>query len=176
MALQYSGGVYKIASWAHITNAHPVPGPSIISGLSSVGLPLGRGLLLLAEMSTKGSLAIGSYTEDAVRMARANRDFVVGFIAQRRMDGVGLQAGESSQEDFLILTPGVGLDTKGDSMGQQYRTPREVVLESGCDVIIVGRGVYGKDNAANPDAVRDQAERYRAEGWKAYQERVGISN
>ncbi|OSD04172.1 Orotidine 5'-phosphate decarboxylase [Trametes coccinea BRFM310] len=174
VALQYSSGVYKIASWSHITNAHPVPGPSVITGLSSVGLPLGRGLLLLAEMSTKGSLATGSYTEEAVRMARANRDFVVGFIAQRRMDGLGLAEGSSeANEDFLVLTPGVGLDAKGDSMGQQYRTPREVVLESGCDVIIVGRGIYGKDNGANPEAVREQAERYRAEGWKAYQERIG---
>ncbi|PIL37083.1 hypothetical protein GSI_00775 [Ganoderma sinense ZZ0214-1] len=175
VALQYSAGVHKIASWSHITNAHPVPGPSIISGLKSVGLPLGRGLLLLAEMSTKGSLATGLYTEEAVRMARANRDFVIGFIAQQRMDSVGLRKGESSpDEDFLILTPGVGMDTKGDSMGQQYRTPREVVTESGCDVIIVGRGVYGKDNGSNAEAVRAQAERYRAEGWKAYQERVGI--
>ncbi|KAI0832347.1 Orotidine 5'-phosphate decarboxylase [Trametes gibbosa] len=173
VALQYSSGVHKIASWSHITNAHPVPGPSIITGLASVGLPLGRGLLLLAEMSTKGSLAIGSYTDEAVRMARANRDFVIGFIAQRRLDGVGLRQGEfSPDEDFLVLTPGVGLDTKGDGMGQQYRTPRQVVLESGCDVIIVGRGIYGKDNGANPDAVRMQAERYREEGWKAYLERI----
>ncbi|KAH9943501.1 Orotidine 5'-phosphate decarboxylase [Epithele typhae] len=177
VALQYSSGVYKIASWSHITNAHPVPGPSIISGLASVGLPLQRGLLLLAEMSTKGSLAVGTYTDEAVRMARANREFVIGFIAQRRMDGLGLREGEamSQDEDFLILTPGVGLDVKGDGMGQQYRTPREVVLQDGCDVIIVGRGVYGKDNGANAEAVRAQAERYRAEGWKAYQERVGIS-
>ncbi|KAI9063322.1 Orotidine 5'-phosphate decarboxylase [Trametes sanguinea] len=176
VALQYSSGVYKIASWSHITNAHPVPGPSVITGLSSVGLPLGRGLLLLAEMSTKGSLATGSYTEEAVRMARANRDFVMGFIAQRRMDNLGLAEGSSeANEDFLVLTPGVGLDAKGDSMGQQYRTPREVVLESGCDVIIVGRGIYGKDNGANPEAVREQAERYRAEGWKAYQERIGAN-
>ncbi|KAI0638112.1 Orotidine 5'-phosphate decarboxylase [Trametes polyzona] len=177
VALQYSSGVHKIASWSHITNAHPVPGPSIITGLSSVGLPLGRGLLLLAEMSTKGSLATGTYTEEAVRMARANRDFVIGFIAQRRMDGVGLREGESAtDEDFLVLTPGVGLDVTGDGMGQQYRTPRQVVLESGCDVIIVGRGIYGKDNGANPEAVRAQAERYREEGWKAYQERVDSAN
>ena len=177
MALQYSAGVYKIASWSHITNAHPVPGPSIISGLKSIGLPLGRGLLLLAEMSTKGSLATGSYTEEAVRMARANPDFVIGFITQQRMDGIGLREEELPlDEDFLILTPGVGLDTKGDSMGQQYRTPREVIVGSGCDVIIVGRGVYGKDNGASAEVVRAQAERYRAEGWKAYQERVGISD
>jgi orotidine-5'-phosphate decarboxylase len=149
-----------------------VPGPSIITGLSSVGLPLGRGLLLLAEMSTKGSLASGSYTGAAVQMARAHRDFVVGFIAQRRMDGVGADPNETTtDEDFLILTPGVGLDVKGDGMGQQYRTPHEVVLESGCDVIIVGRGIYGK-NPSLVDDIAAQAIRYREAGWAAYLARI----
>ncbi|TFK43437.1 orotidine-5'-phosphate decarboxylase [Crucibulum laeve] len=171
VALQYSSGVYKIANWSHITNAHPVPGSSIVKGLSSVGLPLGRGLLLLAEMSTKGSLATGSYTEEAVRMARAHRDFVIGFIAQRRMDGIGAAPDEAPEdEDFLILTPGVGLESKGDGMGQQYRTPREVVLDSGCDVIIVGRGIYGSE--FQPDTIAARAERYMAEGWAAYVERT----
>ncbi|KAF7301778.1 Orotidine 5'-phosphate decarboxylase [Mycena indigotica] len=169
VSLQYSSGVHKIASWSHITNAHPVPGPSIIAGLSSVGLPLGRGLLLLAEMSTKGSLATGLYTEAAVEMARENQDFVIGFIAQRRMDGVGKNS--TSEEDFLILTPGVGLDVKGDSMGQQYRTPEQVVLESGCDVIIVGRGIYGKDPSL-VDSIVSQAKRYQVAGWQAYLERI----
>ncbi|KAL0573014.1 orotidine 5'-phosphate decarboxylase, partial [Marasmius crinis-equi] len=174
VALQYSSGVYRIASWSHITNAHPVPGPSIVAGLASVGLPLGRGLLLLAEMSTKGALTVGSYTESAVRMARDHREFVIGFIAQRRMESVGVSDTTAEDEDdFLILSPGVGLDTKGDGMGQQYRTPREVVLESGCDVIIVGRGIYGKDPSAT-DAIRAQAIRYKEAGWEAYEERVGL--
>jgi orotidine-5'-phosphate decarboxylase len=172
VALQYSSGVYKIASWSHITNAHPIPGPSIISGLSSVGLPLGRGLLLLAEMSTEGSLASGSYTENAVRMARAHRNFVIGFIAQRRMDGIGTtEAEDVTEEDFLVLTPGVGLDVKGDGMGQQYRTPREVILEFGSDVIIVGRGIYGEGDS-QVEEIRAQAERYRSAGWSAYLERL----
>lgn len=171
VALQYSGGVHKIASWSHITNAHPVPGPSVISGLASVGVPLGRGLLLLAEMSTKGSLATGSYTEEAVRLARANDQFVVGFIAQRRMDGVGLSTGDTENQDFLILTPGVGLEAKGDAMGQQYRTPDEVIYQSGCDVIIVGRGIYGT-NSNDIDAIRMCAERYRKDGWNAYLKRI----
>ncbi|KAI0092056.1 orotidine monophosphate decarboxylase [Irpex rosettiformis] len=172
VALQYSSGVHKIASWSHITNAHPVPGPSIISGLASVGKPLGRGLLLLAEMSTKGSLATGSYTEEAVNMARAHRDFVIGFIAQRRMEAVGTSTDTNNDEDFLILSPGVGLDSKGDAMGQQYRTPKEVVTESGCDVIIVGRGIYGKGGNIDVQSVQKQAERYRNEGWAAYQARI----
>lgn len=172
VALQYSSGVFKIASWSHITNAHPVPGPSIISGLASVGKPLGRGLLLLAEMSTQGALTQGSYTEESVRMARAHRDFVIGFIAQRRMEGIGATSVREA-EDFLILSPGVGLDVKGDGMGQQYRTPTQVITESGCDVIIVGRGIYGKGSGVDEQNVKAQAERYRSEGWAAYQARIG---
>ncbi|KDQ20750.1 hypothetical protein BOTBODRAFT_151636 [Botryobasidium botryosum FD-172 SS1] len=164
VALQYSRGVHRIASWSHITNAHPVPGPGIITGLASIGQPLGRGLLLLAEMSSAGTLAAGAYTSAAIDMARAHRDFVIGFIAMKRFDG---------QEDFLILTPGVGLDVKGDGMGQQYRTPREVILDRGCDVIIVGRGIYGKGEGSDDDVIKAQAERYREEGWKAYLERTG---
>ena len=138
-----------------------------------MGKPLGRGLLLLAEMSTKGSLATGTYTEEAVNMARAHRDFVIGFIAQRRMEDVGTRADTDSDEDFLVLSPGVGLDSKGDAMGQQYRTPKQVITESGCDVIIVGRGIYGKGGEIDVQNVQKQAERYRNEGWAAYQARIG---
>ncbi|ORE11465.1 orotidine-5'-phosphate decarboxylase [Rhizopus microsporus var. microsporus] len=157
---QYANGIYKIASWSHITNAHTVPGEGIIKGLAEVGLPLGRGLLLLAEMSSKGALTKGSYTTESVEMARRNKDFVFGFIAQHKMN-------EFDDEDFIVMSPGVGLDVKGDGLGQQYRTPREVIVESGGDVIIVGRGIYGQ-----PDKVVEQAQRYRQAGWEAYLERL----
>lgn len=168
---QYSSGIYHISSWAHITNAHPIPGPGIIDGLAAVGLPLGRALLLLAEMSSKGTLARGEYSRATVEMARAKREFVVGFIGMGRVEDNFPSVTSTESEDFLILTPGVGLDVKGDSMGQQYRTPRQVVYESGCDIIIVGRGIYGKgDDIAE---MKRQAERYKTAGWNAYLERIG---
>ncbi|KIM68815.1 hypothetical protein SCLCIDRAFT_1209012 [Scleroderma citrinum Foug A] len=175
VALQYSSGIYKISDWAHIVNAHPVPGPSVITGLASVGMKSKetRGLLLLAEMSTKGALTTGNYTVDAVRMARQYREFVIGFIAQRRMEGVGASETDiTAEEDFLILAPGVGLDAKGDAMGQQYRTPTEVVTECGCDVIIVGRGIIGTGRDIDVEVVKRQAQRYQAAGWEAYENRV----
>jgi len=189
VTLQYSRGVHKISSWAHITNAHAVPGPGIVAGLKSVGLPLGRGLLLLAEMSSAGNLATGEYTATALEMARANKDFVIGFIAMGRIEerypaplprpltqatDRGVLVLEHSlspdPEDWLVLTPGVGLDVGGDGLGQQYRTPHEVVFESGCDVIIVGRGIYGE--GSDTEGMKRQAQRYREEGWKAYLARI----
>jgi orotidine-5'-phosphate decarboxylase len=75
------GGLYKISSWSHFTNAHIVPGDGIIQGLKEASqetpVRIPRALLLLAEMSSKGSLATGEYTEKAVKMALTNRDFVV---------------------------------------------------------------------------------------------------
>lgn len=126
-------------------------------------------------MSTKGALTTGVYTEQAVRMARARRDFVIGFIAQHRMEGVGIEGEATGEaEDFLILAPGVALHTEGDAMGQQYRTPREVVLDSGCDVIIVGRGIYGSDPSLTKE-IASRAQEYQAAGWEAYLRRLQTS-
>ena len=189
VAAQYAGGVYNIVRWADITNAHSVPGPGVIAGLKSAIPPppsgggaggAERGLLLLGEMSSAGNLGGGEYLARTVAMARAERDFVMGFVAQCAIappppsaglggqgeDGKG-QGGE--EEDWIVMTPGVNLGRSGDALGQQYNTPDRVVRERGCDVIIVGRGIVA---AADPVA---EAERYRAAGWEAYEHRVAQS-
>ncbi len=153
VAQQYAGGIYKIASWADIINAHPVPGPGIITGLKEIGLPKGRALLLLAEMSSSGNLAYGTYTSQTVEMAKEHADFVTGFISMHKL---------IDDPRFVHMTPGVQLATGSDHLGQQYQTP-ESVIAKGSDVIIVGRGIYG---AADPKA---QATIYRKHAWDAYQ-------
>ncbi|EFP89988.1 orotidine 5'-phosphate decarboxylase [Puccinia graminis f. sp. tritici] len=176
---QYSSGIYKIAEWSDITNAHTVPGEGVITGLAEVGIPRGRGLLLLAEMSSKGTLAKDSYTVETVEMARRHPEFVIGFISQRRLEGLGVEATTHQSdgarpEDFLVLSPGVGLDVSGDQLGQNYRTPDQVVYQSGADVIIVGRGIYGQQDKSGDSnqAIIAQAIRYKQAGWEAYLKRL----
>lgn len=134
---QYLAGIYKIAEWSPITNAHILPGPGIIEGLRTVGLPRGNGLLLLAEMSSKGSLASGEYTQKAVEMAHRYSDFVIGFICQQKL---------TDRSEFVHMTPGVHLSAEGDPLGQHYLSPREAIYEKGSDIIIVGRGITGHDD------------------------------
>ncbi|CAL6308115.1 unnamed protein product [Bathycoccus prasinos] len=158
---QYSSGVHKIADWSHMTNAHIVPGSGIIDGLKSVGLPKKRGLLLLAEMSSKGTMANGAYTEAAIQMAKDHKDFVMGFIATNP------NAWKVEWSKGLInMTPGVQLQVGGDSMGQQYNTPMNVICNNGSDVIIVGRGIYKAQDPAKA------ASEYREAGWEAYEKSV----
>lgn len=154
---QYSGGVYKISKWSDITNAHGITGEGIVKGLKEAAAETTsepRGLLMLAELSSKGSLAYGEYSEKTIEIAKSDKEFVIGFIAQRAVEAEGF--------DWIVMTPGVGLDDKGDGLGQQYRTVDEVV-STGTDIIIVGRGLFGKGR--NPE---DEGKRYRDAGWNAY--------
>lgn len=151
---QYQGGIYHIVDWAHLINAHTVPGPGIIKGLKEVGLSRGRGVLLLAEMSSEDNLATGEYTQKTVQMALANLDFVAGFITTRQL---------IDNPVFINFTPGVQMAAGGDALGQQYQTPEKVIKEQKSDIIIVGRGIY---EAPAPLAA---AQEYRRAGWQAYQ-------
>ena len=271
MQHQYTRGVHRIATWAHLTNAHIFPGPAIVTALKAAAAstlqslvqnvsteittgtprissdgeeaddcdfgrgggerpsensgrkgsvvtatttisqtvegsqrtpasmaravsagegddgdreealealgepPLARGLLIFAQMSSQGNLMDSAYTKKCVTAARADADFVIGYIAQRSLN-------ESKKDNFISFTPGVNLPAegvadsaarKGDGLGQQYRTPEIVVAKDGCDIIIVGRGILEAENVKQGKTRAQEAERYREAAWKAYEARVG---
>jgi uridine monophosphate synthetase len=129
--------------------------------------PFLRALLLLAEMSSEGHLMTPEYQKQTVQIARGHRDFVMGFIAQRSLN-------TEPDDNFITMTPGCQLPPPGeegkklgDGLGQQYNTPRKLIFEQGCDVIIVGRGIVRAQDR------RAEAERYKKAAWEAYEERVG---
>lgn len=152
--LQYQKGVYHIAEWAALTNAHVITGPGVIAGLKEIGLPLGNALLLLAELSSQGNLITSAYTQTAVALAQQHKDFVIGFITQHQL---------TEDPTFIHACPGVHISSSGDALGQGYITPQQAIVEQGNDIIIVGRGIYGD---ANPQHV---AQYYRQIAWEAHQ-------
>jgi uridine monophosphate synthetase len=121
--------------------------------------PFYRALLLLAEMSSKDHFFTPQYVEACLKQARLKKDFVMGFIAQRSLN-------TEKDDNFIVMTPGVQLSAGGDAHGQQYNTPRKVIGESGADVMIVGRGIYGASDRGKA------ALEYRKQGWLAYLERL----
>jgi uridine monophosphate synthetase len=128
--------------------------------------PFLRSLLLLAEMSSEGHLMTPEYQKQTVDIARKHANFVMGFIAQHSLN-------TEPNDNFITMTPGCQLpppgqeDKKmGDGLGQQYNTPRKLIFEQGCDVIIVGRGIVRASDR------KAEAERYKKAAWNAYEERV----
>lgn len=172
---QYHGGTLRISEWAHIINCSILPGEGIVEALAQTAqaadFPYGsdRGLLILAEMTSKGSLATGAYTSVSVDCARKYQNFVLGFVATRSLSDVQSTVSAVENEDFVIFTTGVNLSSKGDKLGQQYQTPQSAIGR-GADFIIAGRGIY-----AAPDPV-EAAKQYQQQGWEAYLSRVGGSS
>ncbi len=155
---QYANGIYRIADWAHFTNAHVLPGPGIIEGLKAAANNKSRGLILLAEMSSAGHLMNADYMQQTLHMAMQHADFVVGFITQHAI--------ASANATWINFAPGIKLNPGIDQLKQQYVTPEQAILERGIDVIIVGRDIIHAKNPMNT------ARSYREAGWAAYQKRI----
>ncbi len=126
--------------------------------------PPERGILILAQMSTKGCLMTSEYTQACVEAAREHKQWVMGFVAQECLN-------TQPDDAFITMTPGCKLPpeeeeenghVEGDGLGQQYNTPDRLVRVCGADIVIVGRGII---TAGDPPS---EAETYRRKAWKAY--------
>lgn len=156
---QYGGGIYRIADWADIINAHSLPGPGVIQGLADVGRKKNRAILLIAELSAKNNLIDAAYVQHTLKMAERFADFVIGFITQHAL---------SKDPHWMNFTPGVKLEVGFDTLGQQYITPEQAIVERGSDVIIVGRGIISE-----PDPIK-AAKQYRDAAWQGYIKRCQL--
>ena len=167
---QYKGGALRIHDWAHIVNASVLPGAGVIQALDETIFQAGRidrGILILAEMTSKGSLAVGEYTKASVDIARQYSRSVIGFVSTKELSSFA--SGQGNDEDMVVFTTGVNISSKGDPLGQQYQTPA-TAMTRGSDFLIAGRGIY-----ESPDPVA-AACAYQKAGWDAYLTRIGASN
>lgn len=158
-------GIYDIRSWADLVTAHLISGPDIVDGLQAGWNDVGRqgGVLLLAQMSSRGNLLVPDYTGKVVSVGK-NHAGVFGFIGNGSRPEELKLLRKAVGPGKLIWTPGVNLAVGDGEMGQRYGSPREAIL-AGSDCIIVGSGIH---KAQNPS---QQAQAYADASWSAFVER-----
>ena len=158
-------GIYDIRTWADLVTAHLISGPDIVDGLQAGWNDVGRsgGVLLLAQMSSRGNLLEPKYTSQVVELGRTHPG-VFGFIGNGSRPNELKLLRKAVGDGKLIWTPGVNLAVGDGEMGQRYGDPHEAVL-AGSDCIIVGSGIHKADDPAV------QAEAYAKASWSALHER-----
>ncbi len=158
-------GVYNIRAWSDIVTAHLISGPDIVDGLQAGWNDVGRqgGVLLLAQMSSRGNLLGEDYTAKVVELGSAHAG-VLGFIGNGSRPVELAELRRQVGEQKLIWTPGVNISVGDGEMGQRYGDPYDAIA-AGSDCIIVGSGIH---RANDP---RSAAQEYARLSWKALLER-----
>ena len=162
---QQMGGIHDIRSWADIVTAHRISGPDIVDGIAAGWADVERigGILLLAQMSSRGNLLDTEYTRETIVTGRGS-PHVLGYIGNGSSTEDITELRGLVGEAQMIWTPGINLDTGAGKMGQRYGNPRDSIM-SGADIIIVGSGIHGAENRATA------ARLYAEASWNALLER-----
>ena len=79
-------------------------------------------VLLIQEMSSKNNLFNPEYIDKTIDIANSNNNIIYGMIGQHKYI-----------DNILLFTPGIHVQNKGDTLGQQYNTP-EIAKNNGTDV------------------------------------------
>jgi len=124
----------KIMKYADIVTVHSVAGQSTIDGLRKNALLNNCLLLLIAQMSSNNNLIDNEYTKKTIELANNNKDIVLGFICQEKLD-----------DKFLHFAPGISNIMVKDGMNQNYNSSINM-LNKGIDFLIIGRSIYNNEN------------------------------
>ena len=158
-------GIYDIRSWADLVTSHLISGPDVVDGLQSGWEDVGRkgGVLLLAQMSSRGNLLSPEYTDQVVAKGREHPG-VFGFIGNGSRPNELKDLRQRVGEQKMIWTPGVNIAVGDGEMGQRYGSPYDAVI-AGSDCIIVGSGIHRNENPA------EVAKQYAQLSWQALLDR-----
>ena len=154
-------GIYDIRTWSDIVTAHLISGPDVVDGIQSAWSDANKqgGVLLLAQMSSRGNLLNEDYTQSVVELGRQHEG-VLGFIGNGSRPGDLAVLRQQVGDAKMIWTPGVNITIGDGEMGQRYGDPYAAVV-AGSDCIIVGSGIHRNKNP------RKAAKDYADISWKA---------
>ena len=154
-------GMYDIRSWADLVTSHSVSGPDIVDGIASAWDSVQRvgGVLLLAQMSSRGNLLDASYTDRTMEIGTSS-PHVVGYIGNGSNPNEVSELREKAGDGKMIWTPGVNLSADEGALGQRYGHPSDAI-KAGSDAVIVGSGIH---RATDPVAT---ARAYADATWAA---------
>lgn len=116
---------------------HAIGGESTILGIREFNRVYSSNVkaLLVYEMSTMKTHSLEDYKNLVKELTKLPE--VVGCIGQVRPKEI--------PEPLLWFTPGVSLKSNTDTLGQNYRTPKEC-FASGSDALIIGRALTASKN------------------------------
>ena len=140
------GGMYDIRSWADLVTSHSVSGPDIVDGIAAAWDSVQRigGVLLLAQMSSRGNLLEAGYTDSTLEMGTAS-PHVIGYIGNGSNPDEISSLRKKAGEGRMIWTPGVNLSAEEGVLGQRYGHPSDAIL-AGSDAVIVGSGIHKSED------------------------------
>ena len=157
---QFANGPTFASDWASMVSVHAIPGPGIIDGVAEASDTSKQGCVLLAQMSSDGSLADSHYAQQTLDMARSRKSAVAGIVCQSAYE----LSESSSDSGMVFFTPGVRFQKGAGELGQTYNTPFDAVHNRLADVVIVGGGITKTED------VGAAAAEYRKAAWEAYKQ------
>ncbi|KAK0654241.1 Orotidine 5'-phosphate decarboxylase [Lasiodiplodia hormozganensis] len=198
---QYTAGDYRICDWAHIVNAHVLPGPDMIRALALEAAdwkedhhnrePQRRSgpddpgktppLRDIPEPPQDRALLLLAQMTSVGNLLDADYTAACVAMARQQLDFVmGFIAlnplNSEPNDDFVVMTPGCALSPEESLDGSEFAGGDPLGQQYVTPQELMRRGcdiiIVGLGICNAADPAA-KAEQYRQVAWKAYQERLG---